>query len=111
MNVERRTISTEILIKYDFQITLIVMTVVSKYWKIGMQSVSSVSSHWYVDTEELDSEEKRELEGSKITQEDLKNHPQEVREVAHFSMNLRMQSRATVDAYISNGRCVNVGSL
>ena len=45
MNVERRTISTEILIKYDFQITLIVMTVVSKYWKIGMQSVSSVSSH------------------------------------------------------------------
>lgn len=42
------------------------------------------------------------MEGSKITQEDLKNHPQEVREVAHFSMNLRMQSRATVDAYISN---------
>ena len=69
-----------------------------------MQSVSGTSLYWSKETNELDNEEKKELEGSKITQEDLKNHPQEVREVAHFSMNLRMQSRATVDAYISNGR-------
>ena len=76
-----------------------------------MQWVSDCSLYWFRETNELDDEEKKELEGSKITQEDLKNHPQEVREVAHFSMNLRMQSRATVDAYISTGRTKSLISL
>lgn len=53
-----------------------------------------------VDTNVLNEEEKKELDGSSITQEDLAKHPEEVKEIARFSMNLKLSSRQSVDTFI-----------
>lgn len=57
----------------------------------------------FVETNDLTKDELRELEGCSITPDDLKNNPEAVQEVARFSMNLRLQTRKTVDTFINDG--------
>ena len=54
----------------------------------------------FVDTNVLNGEEKGELIGSNITQDDLVKHPEEVKEVARFSMDLKVSRRQSVDTFI-----------
>ena len=54
----------------------------------------------WIDTNVLNNEERGELVGSSITQDDLAKHPDEVKEVARFSMNLKLSSRQSVDTFI-----------
>lgn len=48
----------------------------------------------------LNNEERGELVGSSITQDDLAKHPDEVKDIARFSMNLKLSSRQSVDTFI-----------
>lgn len=57
-----------------------------------------------IDTSELNKDEISELNGCSITPADLEKYPDAVKDVAHFSINLRLQSRKTVDAFINEGR-------
>ena len=57
-----------------------------------------------IETSELNKDEVSELNGCTITPADLEKYPDAVKDVAHFSMNLRLQSRKTVDAFINEGR-------
>ena len=57
-----------------------------------------------IETSELNKDEMSELNGCTITPADLEKYPDAVKDVAHFSMNLRLQSRKTVDAFINEGR-------
>lgn len=52
----------------------------------------------------LNSEEKSELQGSQITKKDLQDHPNEVKDVARFSISIKLSSRASLDKFISKGR-------
>lgn len=52
-------------------------------------------------TEMLNSEEKSELQGSQITKKDLQDHPNEVKDVARFSISIKLASRASLDKFIS----------
>lgn len=56
-----------------------------------------------LDTGNLDDEEKNELQGSTITKEDLIRHPEEVKDVARFSANLKLSSRDSLDAFVQSG--------
>ena len=51
----------------------------------------------------LNNEEKEELQGSQITKKDLQDHPNEVRDVARFSISIKLSSRASLDRFISKG--------
>ena len=51
----------------------------------------------------LSGEEKSELQGSQITKKDLQDHPNEVKDVARFSISIKLSSRASLDKFISKG--------
>lgn len=56
-----------------------------------------------IETDGLTDEEKKELQGTAITKEDLAKHPEEVKDIARFSANLKLSSRASLDTFIKNG--------
>lgn len=51
----------------------------------------------------LNADERKELQGTSITKDDLAKHPDEVKDVAHFSLNLKLSSRASLDTFIQDG--------
>ena len=58
------------------------------------------SSFLFVDTNVLNQDEKGELMNTAITQADLTSHPDEVKEVARFSMEIKASRRQSVDTFI-----------
>ena len=62
-----------------------------------------IAMHDSLETTELNKDEMNELNGCTITPEDLKKYPDAVKDVAHFSMNLKLQSRKTLDNFINEG--------
>ncbi|OAO16562.1 p21-activated protein kinase [Blastocystis sp. ATCC 50177/Nand II] len=62
-----------------------------------------VQENWNdVKSDNLNDEERKELQGTAITKEDLAKHPDEVKDVARFSANLKLSSRASLDTFIQN---------
>ena len=56
-----------------------------------------------IDTSVLNGEEKMELQGTSITKEDLDKYPNEVKDVARFSISTKLSSRASLDVFIRDG--------
>lgn len=44
-----------------------------------------------------------ELQGTSITKEDLDKYPNEVKDVARFSISTKLSSRASLDVFIRDG--------
>lgn len=71
----------------------------------AMENWNDVSGSRFLDldTGNIDDEERNELQGSTITKEDLIRHPEEVKDVARFSANLKLSSRDSLDAFVQSG--------
>ena len=70
---------------------------VSEKWN-DIRSICSFLS--FVETNVLNKEEMGELVDTTITQADLSSHPEEVKEVARFSMEIKASRRQSVDTFI-----------